>query len=226
MSLPYFSIQAGRSLSRVLAYEIDALYCREGVTILAGDGADRTLDIGTVIGRRLFGAPTSARTGTGTGTLTLDATTPLLSGAKVGTYTVTCIAAAANGGTFRVTDPDGHVLGDVAVGGTFASAVKFTIADGATDFIVGDSFTVTVPEGDLKAVAIDFDALDGTQIAAGVMASCTTAPDGIDADGSAVVRGALVNEAQLLWPDGATTPQKAAALAQLKSAGILPRKEA
>jgi predicted nucleic acid-binding Zn-ribbon protein len=81
---------------------------------------------------------------TGNGVMTLDATTPLLAGAQSGVYTATATAAATDSGTFRVTDPNGSVLGDVAVGATFANQIKFVIADGSTDFIVGDKFTVTV----------------------------------------------------------------------------------
>lgn len=102
---------------------------------------------GTVLEETEFGTATrAAKSGgnTGNGTLTMDATTPTLYGAKPGVYTVRLIAAAANAGTFRVTAPDGSILGDVAVGATFANRVKFATADGATDFIVGDGFDITV----------------------------------------------------------------------------------
>jgi hypothetical protein len=81
---------------------------------------------------------------TGDGVMTLDATTPVLSGAQLGVYKAVCITAASNGGTFRVSDPLGNVLGDVAVGATFANQIKFAIADGSADFIVGDEIDVTV----------------------------------------------------------------------------------
>jgi hypothetical protein len=94
--------------------------------------------------------------------LTLDATTPLLAGAKAGAYTITCITAASNSGTFRVEDPNGVVLGDVAVGATFADQIKFVIADGATDFIVGDKFTVTVAAGTGQYLTSVAAAVDGS----------------------------------------------------------------
>lgn len=101
-------------------------------------------------------AEVAAKSGgnTGNGVFTIDALTPVLAGAKVGVYTVRCIAAAANGGTFRVEDPDGIVLGDVAVGATFADDIKFAIADGSADFVVGDGFDVTVSGGTLIANAV------------------------------------------------------------------------
>lgn len=40
-----------RRLSGVLKYELDPSYCREEVIVLAGDGADRVLPLGTVVGR-------------------------------------------------------------------------------------------------------------------------------------------------------------------------------
>ena len=133
------------------------------VTILSGIGA---VVKNTVLGKILLGAASSAAKAggnTGDGALTLDNSTPILAKAKAGVYTVRCIAAATDGGTFRVTDPDGNVLGDVAVGATFANKVKFSIADGATDFVVGDGFDITIAEGSKKYKPYDADNLDGSQ---------------------------------------------------------------
>lgn len=108
------------------------------------------LDAGAVLARKDIGdATVAAKAGgnTGNGTLTLDATTPELAGVMEGIYSVRCIEAAANGGVFEVKDPDGFSLGQVAVGATFSDHLKFAIADGATDFIVGDGFDITVAAG-------------------------------------------------------------------------------
>lgn len=81
---------------------------------------------------------------TGNGLLTL-ASPAFGGGVKPGLYRVRCKTAAANGGVFSVVDPDGNVLADATVGSAYAgTAVRFTIADGATDFVVGDGFDVTV----------------------------------------------------------------------------------
>lgn len=128
------------------------------ITLAAGAVYPR----GAVLGKRTLGAATSGFVGTGNGAMTLDATTPLLAGAKQGAYTVTCITAASNSGTFRVEDPNGVVLGDVAVGATFADQIKFVIADGATDFIVGDKFTVTVAAGTGQYLVSVAAAVDGS----------------------------------------------------------------
>ena len=65
----------------------------------------------------------------------------------VGDEFVVTVAAAvpANGGEFSVTDPDGAVLAAATVGVAYDTThLKFTIADGAADFIIGDGFDVTV----------------------------------------------------------------------------------
>lgn len=134
----------------------------KAITVLTG----LILVLGTLLGKILLGAATAAaKSGgnTGNGVFTIDATTPILANAKVGIYTVRCIAAATNGGTFRVTDPFGNVLGDIAVGGTFANQIKFAIADGSADFIVGDGFDITVAAGSGKYKAYDADNVDGSQ---------------------------------------------------------------
>lgn len=205
-----------------VVHEVSPAWSRERATLLANSGA---VVVGTVLGRILVGAAAAAAKAggnTGNGTFTLDATTPVLAGARPGVYTVRCITAAANGGTFRIEDPDGQVMGDVAVGGTFSDDLKFVIADGATDFIVGDGWDVTVAEGSGKVVPLNLTGRDGSQIADSIAieAKATSAADQpleIEA------RGAVVNTSRLVWPAGATDAQKASALSTLKRAGIVAR---
>jgi hypothetical protein len=130
------------------------------VTIITGQNLVR----GSVLGKIALGAAAQAYVGTGTGLLTMDVATPILAGAKAGAYTATCVAAAANGGTFRIEDPDGFVLGDVAVGATFADDIKFVIADGGVDFIVGDKFTITIAAGSGKYKLAAAAAIDGSAV--------------------------------------------------------------
>ncbi len=171
----------------------------KAVTILSGVGA---LVLGTLLGKILFGAATAAaKSGgnTGNGTLTMDPTTPILARAKVGVYLVRCIAAATNGGTFRVTDPDGYVLGDVAVGDTFANQIKFVIADGSTDFIVGDGFDVTIAAGSGKYKAYDKDNVDGSQYPDSILTEAVDAT-AADVNSTAFVSGHF-NEAAVTGVD-------------------------
>lgn len=66
------------------------------------------------------------------------------------TWTLTCIHAVVNGGIFEVSGSITGARGNATVGSAYASnnivpsnsEIVFTINDGATDFVVGDSFTI------------------------------------------------------------------------------------
>lgn len=191
---------------------------RDNGTLITG----QNLVAGAVLGKITTGGATTALVGTGNGTITMDATNPVRDGAKVGAYTATCIVAAVNGGTFRVEDPEGFVLGDVAVGATFDDDIRFVINDGATDYVVGDKFTITVAAGSGKWKVLAPAAQDGSQRAAGVLLADT---DATSADKACVVvaRQAEVNGLDLTWPGSITQAQKDAAIAQLAAAGIIVR---
>lgn len=214
----------GRHGPEFLMSEASRSRSRDAIVIASGAGVVKP---GTVLGAILVGAATSAAKAggnTGNGTLTLDATTPLLPGAEAGIYAVRCIAAAANGGTFRIETPDGIVLGDVAVGATFADDLKFVIADGSTDFVVGDGFDITVAPGSKKYVpAPAAAAADRSDVGCALNlheVDATTA----DAKVGAITRDAEVNINCLAYAasvdDG---PKKAVKHAQLARAGIIVR---
>ena len=180
---------------------------------------------GLVVGKIAVGAATpAAKSGgnTGNGVLTMDGTTPVLSGAKAGVYQVRLITAAANGGTFRVTDPDGFILGDVAVAATFSNDVKFSVADGATDFIVGDGFDITVAIGSGKYAPLNVAGNNGSERPVAILIETV---DASAADRRVVLlaRHAEVVLQSLVWPVGITTAQKTAALAALETKGIVAR---
>jgi hypothetical protein len=101
-------------------------------------------DHGVIAGGTFAAAATSEALGTNTGNGTMGAVT-VSAGAKQGVYTLTIIEPGANVGTFIVTDPDGDQIGDGVVGSAFsAGGLAFTLADGSTDFVAGDSFAITV----------------------------------------------------------------------------------
>lgn len=196
---------------------------RDNITIVSGAG---NLPSGRVLATVAAGTATSAaKSGgnTGNGTFTLDVTTPVLAGAKSGIYTVRCITAAVNGGTFRVEDPDGNVLGDVAVGATFSDDIKFVIADGAADFIVGDGFDVTVNASAKSYTAHNPAGTDGSQLASAVLlypADATSAA--VKTVG--IVRDAEVKLGELTYHASTNTdPLKAAVNDQLAKAGVIVR---
>lgn len=94
----------------------------------------------------LTAASASAASFSGTGNGTMGSIT-VYSGFTVSeVVTATCVTAAANAGTFNVNGSITGPMGLATVGVSFVPAnsrISFTIADGSTDFIVGDAFTVT-----------------------------------------------------------------------------------
>ncbi len=209
-----------------LKWEEENQYSRDVVTVLAGSGAVRALTSGMVLGRLTKGTATATAVAGNTGNGTITTNPTVGQAAKPGIYQVACIEPAANSGKFSVEDPDGILIGIATVGVQFATHLTFTIADGATDFVAGDAFTITVAAGSSKVKQIDFAATDGSDISCGILTDDTTAPDGTDRSAVAVVRNAIVSDNGITWPAGATTNQKNAAIAQLKSLGILVRQGA
>ena len=213
------------NLGDVLKHEAPQLISREAITVLAGSGSARALAIGEVVGKRTKSSPTVTPDGDNAGDGAAGAVT-LGAKAEVGTYLLTCIAAAANAGTFQVLTPRGYQLPDLTVAAAYAGDhLNITIADGAADFIVGDMFTIDV-SGDGKVVAMDLTGVDGSQEAIGIIATAVTAPDGTDAEGLAIVRNAILADHAIVWPSGITAQQKTDATAALEARGILIRKGA
>jgi hypothetical protein len=219
-------ITESKRLGDWLKWEQENQYSRDIVTLLAGSGADRVLTTGMVLGRITKAAATGAALAGNTGDGTITASPTVGQAAEPGIYRLTCIEPAADGGKFAVEDPDGILIGIATVGVEFTTHLTFTIADGAADFVAGDSFTITVAAGSGKVKQIDFAATDGADVASGILLLDTTAPDGADRSGVAVVRNAIVSDNGITWPAGATTDQKNAAIAQLKALGILVRQGA
>lgn len=92
-----------------------------------------------------FAGTSAAKSGGNTGNGTLGSLTTAGVAVQTGIYRARCYVAAVNGGSFVVEDPDGNTLGIAVVGSPFTSSeIGFTIADGATDFVVGDGFDITV----------------------------------------------------------------------------------
>ena len=218
-------LSESNNLGDVLKHEAPQLFSREEITVLAGSGSARALAIGEVVGKRTKSSPTVTPDGGNTGDGAAGAVT-LGAMAEVGAYVFTCIAAAANAGTFQVLSPKGYRLPDLEIGQAYAGDhLNITIADGAADFIVGDKFTVDV-SGDSKVVALDPVGVDGSQDPIGINAIAVTAPDGTNAKGLAIVRDAILADHTVVWPAGITTQQKSDAITALEARGILIRKGA
>jgi hypothetical protein len=152
------------TLAAVLKWEEDNLHSRDKITVLAG----QSLVPGSVLGQVTAGTVPTTGTLTGTGNGTMTSVTGGTK-VKVGDYVITCVTVVTDGGTFTVQDPDGMALPSASVGIAYTSdQINFTINDGATDFIAGDYFTVTVPAGGLQYRAVNFSGVDGSAVAAGL----------------------------------------------------------
>ena len=153
-----------------------------------------------------FTATAAAKaTNTGNGVLTLAGTPAIAATARAGVYRVVFIEPTTNLGTFIVEDPLGAVVAEGVVGTAFSNQVAFTIADGSTDFIAGDAFTITVvqSDGSVCAGCIITDATNG---------SLTDASTGYG-----MVTGAVVFEN--LLPDAVSNVLPAALKAALRGIG-------
>lgn len=226
MTLGVFKATRAAQVSDLVKREIDPEICRAPFTLLAGSGAARSVSLGTLLGKitaaGLVTAVAAAVAGnTGNGTLTL-ANPAFADGALTGVYTVTCTVGGADATSkFRVEDPLGVVVGTATGGAAFSKAIKFTIAGGGTNFVVGDSFTVTLTRAaganDGKVVAWSPSATDGSQVVWGVSLRSVTAADGADntTDGLALRRLGILRLGAIVWPAGVTDAQKAAALSDI-----------
>lgn len=178
----------------------------KSVTILTG----QSLAEGAVLGEitKTLGAVTAgANTGNGT-----CAGAALKKNTKLGNYVLTCITAAANAGTFKVVDPDGFRLSDATVAVAYTNnSIGFTLNDGATDFIVGDSFTIPVTAGSGKYNLVDKAAVDGSHNPVAVLKEAVDATSA-DASGIAAETGEF-NIAAISLAAGTVAADVTAALA-------------
>lgn len=198
----------------------DGMLTREAVVLIAGSGL---CTAGLVLGAELTnGAAVAAPLGANIGNGAMSAIT-VTAPAKQGDYRLILVEPAANAGAFVVEGPDGVEIGHGNVGALFAAGgLSFTLADGATDFVAGDSFTISVT-GTVKHGPFDPTATNGLQFAAAIMWSGYRDSTSADRRAVANVRGPMkVQAAELVWGANVTADgQKASALAQLAKLGIL-----
>ena len=218
----------GNTLQDILKWEQSNMHSREVVTVLSG----QDLALGAVLGKITKSTPSSgtpAAGNTGGGTVTSVTAGPK---AKLGAYTITSkVVASASpvvAAVFAVRGPDGEALPDAAIGAYANEQINFTITEGSPVIALGDHWTITVAAGSGSVRAINFDGVDGSQDAYGILTAAVDASLGA-VDGVAIVRDADIVSTDLVWP--VTSPvvsaeQKTAALAQLAAKGIVERTEA
>ena len=191
---------------------------REEITIASGEN----LKVADVIAQTMTGGTITAAAdagNTGNGTVT---GLSVGSGAQEGEYRLVCTEPAVDAGTFQIEDPDGTIIGTAVVAVAFAGDIGLTINDGATDFVAGDSFTLTVTQTTGEWQVLAPAATDGSEVAAGVLY------DDVDAtlaaaSGVVIAREAEVNGKLIGWPTGITAAEKDLAITQLTERGIIFR---
>lgn len=113
----------------------------------AGDPLHYNDTTGVIDAGAAGGATTGAIVAGGgnTGDGVAGAVTPAAN-AILGDYLLECVNAAVSGSEiFSVIDPEGNRLDDLVVAVAYSNThFALTIADGAADFVVGDTFTITM----------------------------------------------------------------------------------
>lgn len=214
----------GRHPGEFIMTEANGQRSREAVTI----AAEQAIEPGYLLSKLAIAAGavaiSQAFAGTGNGVLTFS-DPAYNTKVKDGDYTVTCFEAAADGGKFNVEDPSGKNIGTATVGAAFNKEIKFTIADGATDFVVGDTFTVSVAADaeDYQYAAYDPAGTDGSEEPSAIAIYGVTTGEDETADIAAITDDAEVNGHCLAWPSGITASQKADAIQSLNRSGIKVR---
>ena len=195
MSIKTEGVHAGE----FLLSEANGARSRENIVIVKGAGQLAAGTLLAMITTANAMVPTAAGGNTGNGTIGSIA---ISSNAVSGTYLLTITDAAADGGAFEVTASNGTVVGSGEVGAAFeAAGLGFTLADGSTDFVEGDAFTLEVTANLGEYVAYDDDGTDdGRRTASAILYGPVDATD-VDAMAVGIVRDAEVTERLLTGLD-------------------------
>jgi hypothetical protein len=197
----------------------DNIVVAAGLASLVGNVLVKTANAGAVT----VGTP--GFSGTGNGVLT-KAGTPAAADVQAGTYRIQLVDEGANAGDFIVIRPDGTIDGTASVGVAYDGQVKFTIADGATDFASPAAFTLAVANPSATSLGTFSPLVAGQTVDSTDTVVIGLYPKlGADTDRgiSVISRDATVNGKCLEWPVSQTATEKDAALAALTRAGIIVR---
>lgn len=192
--------------------------------LLTFGGAGTVLE-GTILARKAVADAVVAAAGanTGDGTVTLATVAAGQVVPIVGAYVLTVTTAVADGGIFSLVDPNGAIVATgltltVGAGGATVLEVAglvFTVTDGGVNFIVGDSFTLTVA-ADGKLVPFAIAGAGGAQIPKTVLTYDVTATGAGDESVRDMVSGKLRAERLIIDADGDASNIDAAILDQLR----------
>lgn len=216
-------------IGNVVKYEFEPSigYCRKAVT--AYESGAKTYTIGTVLGKTLVSGSAAAVAGSGnTGNGTMGSIT-VSSHARIGTYTLRINVANTNAGAFEIRNQNGALVGTGNVASAFVGGgLAFTLADGSTDFAVGDTFTITVT-GTEKYKILENTASDGSATFSGVYIGSASGFGSLSVsattDTTVIVleRGPvrLAKEALTFGASIDTTAEKEAIYSQMAAVGII-----
>ena len=209
-------------------YAPEKAFCRDVLTVY---DAAATFKVGAVLGK-FIASPTgtaAATVGTGNGvmgTITMTSKASL----QLGVYTLRITKAVTDAGDFELIDPQGDVVGLGHVATAFAkNGFAFTLADGSTDFVEGDTIAITVA-GTEKYKLVEATATDGSQIASAVYVADINGNSGdvaitatTDTTVLALTRGPAIvaKEALTYGTSVSSTALKNVLYGQLKAVGII-----
>lgn len=209
-------------------FEPQTGFCRDVITY---NGTAITMKVGSVLGSFIASpvGTAGAIVGTGNGamgTITMTSNANL----QLGTYTLKIYRAVTNAGDFELLDPQGKQVGTGQVAAAFATGgFSFTLADGSTDFVAGDTIPIVV-SGTVKYKLVEATATDGTEVAKAIYIADslgnsydTTTVVNTDTTLLVLARGpAIVSKSGLVFGASVdTAAELAAAYAQLKAVGII-----
>lgn len=196
--------------------------------LLTFAGADTAAE-GTILARKAVAdaVTASAFTGTGDGTVTLATVAPGEVVPIPGAYVLNCIEAVANGGIFELVDPNGALVATnlIMTAGAGAATVfevgglQFTITDGAADFAVGDTATLTVA-ADGKMVYFATDGAGGAQIPSAILTYAVTVTGAGDEPVRVMQKGKVNFNRLVIDADGDNSNVTNAVMDQLRDYGI------
>jgi hypothetical protein len=203
----------------------------DGLLTFAGAG---TVVEGTILARKAVvdAVTASAFTGTGDGTISASAVAAGQVVPIIGAYVLTCTEAVANGGVFKLEDPNGAIVATgltltVGDGGTTdfeVAGLAFTVTEGTgADFVAGDFATMTVATGSNKYVPFATDGAGGAQIPKAVLTYDVTATGAGDEVIRAGIEGIVRIDKLIIDADGDGSNITDAILDELRNYGITPR---
>lgn len=211
-------VTEGRHAGGFIVSEAPGARSRGSAIISNGTSDDVYLNAGAVLARK-EGVATAVAGGSNTGNGTMGTITET-GDAIPGVYTLTIVKAATNAGEFNVRNPAGVIIGTGTVAVAFSGGgLAFTLADGATDFAVGDTFAITVTDSGERVVYTT-----STSGASCILFNEVRVPANGTAKITTVERDAEVNNGELIWDSTISTDAlKAKAKNQLAANGIIVR---